>query len=186
LVDPLSPRGRMTFAEAARLDPDEKPGELDAGRWVSVTKGTWRHGQILINIGAILRSYARANPGWSVSGADPGTKLGRDPDVLRGPDVAIVRLERVPTGKGEEGWLEGAPDVAVEVLGDAQSMGELTRKALDYLRAGAKQVWLADADSRSVVVYTSPDRARVVGPDEVLDGGDVLPGFSCRVSEFFE
>jgi len=36
------------------------------------------------------------------------------------------------------------------------------------------------------MVFTSGSQLQVLGPDETLDGGDVLPGFSCKVSEFFE
>lgn len=176
----------MTFEEAARLDPDEQPGELQAGRWVPVTRGTWRHGEVVITIGYLLKRYAKANPGWSVSGADPGAKLSSEPDTLRGPDVGLVRAERRPTGKGVDGWLDGAPDLAVEVAGDSQSYAELTRKALEYLAAGAQMVWIVDLDRSEVAVLTPPDRVRVVAADETLDAGDVLPGFSCHVAELFE
>jgi Uma2 family endonuclease len=176
----------MSFDEAARLDPDRRPGELDAGRWVPVTRSTWRHGQIVGNVYVLLRAYARAHPGWSVSVGDPGTKLGHDPDVLRGPDTAIVRADREPTGTGAAGWLDGAPDVAVEVVGDAQSVSEVTRKALQYLAAGGRMVWLLDPGPRRLLLFTPPSALRVLGPDEMLDGGDVLPGFSATVAELFE
>lgn len=177
---------QMTFEAAARLNPDESPGELDAGRWVPVTKNTWRHGEIAGNVYLLLRIYAREHPGWSVAVGDPGTKLGHAPDVLRGPDVAIVRADRRPTGRGTEGWLEGAPEVAVEVIGDSQSASELTAKALEYLAAGAKMVWVLDPEPGRVMVYTPPNQIRVLRSEDVLDGADVLPGFSCRVSEMFE
>jgi Uma2 family endonuclease len=186
MTHPLPNGPLMTFEEAAQLDPDEHPGELDAGRWVPVTKNTWRHGRIVSNVVVALKLYAKAHPGWSVSAGDPGTKLARDPDVLRGPDVAIVRQEREPTGKGAAGWLEGAPDVAVEVLGDAQTPSEIARKALEYLAAGARQVWVLDPDAEQVMLYTPPDHVRVVAKDGELDGADALPGFRCRVSELFE
>lgn len=176
----------MTFEAAARLDPDEAPGELDAGRWVPVTRSTWRHGEIAGNVYALLRVYARMHPGWSVSVGDPGTKLAHDPDVLRGPDVGIVQAERRPKGRGAAGWLEGAPDVAVEIVGDSQSASELAAKALEFLDAGAKMVWVLDPEPERVMVYTPPNQIRVLRRDEVLDGGDVLPGFSCRVAEMFE
>jgi hypothetical protein len=35
-------------------------------------------------------------------------------------------------------------------------------------------------------VLTPPNQIRVLRRDESLDGGDVLPGFSCRVGEMFE
>ena len=60
------------------------------------------------------------------------------------------------------------------------------RKALDYIRAGAAAVWLLDAEVEQVVVVTAPNLVRVLARDEVLDGGDVLPGFACAVSDLFE
>lgn len=151
-----------------------------------MTRNTWRHGVIVGNAYALLRQYAREHPGWSVSVGDPGTKLSRGPDVLRGPDVGIVRAERVPQGHGSEGWLEGAPDVAVEVVGDAQSASDHAKKALEYLGAGAKMVWVLDGDAERVIFYTAPDHVRVCGRDEQLDGGEALPGFVCSVADLFE
>jgi len=176
----------MRFVDAAQLDPDAEAGELDQGRWVPVTRGTWRHGAVVVNVAVLLKQYARSHHGWSVAAADPGTKLARDPDVLRGPDVAIVREERVPTGRGEEGWLDGAPDDAVEVIGDAQAHSDVAAKALEYLGAGAGMVWVVDAERQRVVVYTPPDRVRVLGRDDALEGDAVLPGFRCVVRDFFE
>ena len=102
---------------------------------------------------------------------DPGAKLQRDPDTLRGPDVGVVRAEREPTGRGAEGWLDGAPDLAVEVAGDSQTVSELTQKALEYLRAGARLVWVIDADARRVLELTPPDHVRLLGghPRQRLD-----------------
>jgi Uma2 family endonuclease len=176
----------MTFEAAAALDPDLHPGELDRGRWVPAATETWRHGTLVANITVLLKQYARAHPGWSVAAADPGTKLARDPDLLRGPDVAMIRAERVPTGKGVDGWLEGAPDLAVEVAGDSQSHAELAGKALEYLAAGAKCVWVVDANQEKVVVYTPPDHVRVLGSGDRLEGGEAFPGFECQISELFE
>lgn len=138
------------------------------------------------NVYAVLRAFAKANAGWSVSINDPGTKLAEGPDVLRGPDVAMVRVERVPTGKGADGWLDGAPDVAVEVIGDRQSHSDLATKALEYLAAGAKMVWVVDAEKERVVLYTPPDHVRVLRSDELLEDATAIPGLSCRVAEFFE
>ncbi len=177
---------RMTFEEVAELDPDRDGGELEAGRFVPVTRNTWNHGVIVGNAYAALRTYVRAHPGWSISVGDPGTKLQGNPPTLRGPDVGVIRAERVPSGKGVAGWLEGAPDLAVEVSGDAQGWSELMTKALEYLGAGARMVWLLDPDARRVVVCTPPSSVKVLGPNDALEGGDVLPGFRCAVSELFE
>jgi Uma2 family endonuclease len=175
----------MTFDDAARLDPDEHGGEIDHGAWKPVTRGTWRHGEIVAKVTFLLQLYAREHSGWSVATGDPGTKLGRDPDILRGPDVGVIRTERRPEGKGEAGWLEGAPDVVIEVVGDTQSVSDLGKKAAEYLAAGARAVWVLDPEPRRVMVFSPPDRVHVLGPDETLEGGEALPGFRCVVAELF-
>ena len=185
-MDPRRDGPILTFAEAAEIDADEQPGEIDAGSFLPMTRGTWKHGAVVANAVVILKAYAKAHPGWSVATADPGAKLASNPDVLRGPDVAIVRAERVPTGRGTDGWLEGAPDLAIEVVGDSQTHSDLARKALEYLHAGARMVWVVDPERARVVLYMPPDHVRVLGSDETLDGGDALPGLQCRVAEFFE
>jgi Uma2 family endonuclease len=178
------PGDEMTFEEAAFLDHDETPGELVAGRFVPVPKSTWRHGKIMVKTGILLELYAREHPGWSVAVGNPGTKLRHDPDTLRRPDVAVVRAERVPEGRGADGWLEGAPDLAVEIVGDSQTVSELVGKAAEYLVAGAKMVWVLQPEASSILVLTS-NHARMLEPDALLDGGELLPGFSCRVRELF-
>ena len=175
-----------TFERAAALDPDESPGEIVDGELVPVSRSTWIHGAIVASIVVLLKLYARKNPGWSVSTCDPGTKLRRSPDSLRGPDIGVVRRERVPAGKGEAGWLQGAPDLAVEVAGDSQTVSDLLEKGYDYLAAGARMVWIVDPDTRRVTVMTPPDDLRELGAADVLDGGPVLPGFRCEVAELFE
>lgn len=186
MTQPSATGSVMSLEEASTLDAEEMSGELVNGKWVPVTRGTWRHGRITGNVVFALKLYAKKNTGWSVATADPGTKLRKDPAVLRGPDVGVIRAEREPTGRGTDGWLEGAPDVAVEVLGDDQTTSELLKKALEYLSAGSKMVWLVDPDARQVVVVTPPDRIRVLGPGETLEGADVLPGFAHPVADLFE
>lgn len=176
----------ITFEEAARLDPDEYPGEIDRGRWVPVTRNTWRHGELLINIGTLLRLFVREHPGWSVSGGDPGARLSREPDILRGPDIGVIRRERRPQGRGAAGWLQGAPELAIEICGDDQTPGSLAKKALEYLSAGSRAVWVVDGASEQVIVYTPPDRVKVLERDDLLDGQEALPEFRCQVAELFE
>lgn len=175
----------LTFEDVAGFDPDEHAGELVDGRWVPVTRNTWRHGELVHRVSMLLGDYQRLHSGWSISVGDPGTKLAANPDKLRGPDLGIVRVDRVPTGRGAEGWLQGAPDVAVEVMGDDQTPAQLAKKALEYLAAGAKQVWLVDGTAESVMVYSPPNHIAVLTTDEMLDGGEALPGFACKVAAIF-
>lgn len=185
MSEPAREIPRLTFEQAAAAAPEVR-GELDGGRFVPVTRNTWRHGEVVARVTLLFGLYAREHAGWSVSAGDPGAKLTHDPDTLRGPDVGIVRAERRPAGRGAAGWLAGAPDVAVEVVGDAQGHSDLAKKALEYLAAGARAVWVVDPGPRRVVVYTPPSSVAVLGAEDVLDGGDALPGFRCSVAELFE
>ena len=179
-----------TFERAAALDPDVSPGEIVEGEFVPMSRGTYRHGGIAARIVYLLMRHLEDNPGWFVATNDPGTRLKRNPDTLRGPDVAVLRESRVPTGKGVDGWLDGAPDIAVEIVGDSQTTSELMKKAADYLQAGAQRVWIVDPDKEILLVLSPPAHAQVLGvqilgPTDILDGGDVLPGFRCEVAKLF-
>jgi Uma2 family endonuclease len=176
----------MTFEEAARLDPDRMPGDLIEGRWVPDEDPGWWAGVIAGNVLAALGRYCRNNPGWSVAGGRPGVKLRHDPDTLRGPNVALIRACRIPKGTGVDGWLEGAPELAAEVVGRGQNATVLAKKAMEYIRAGSRMVWILDGEPKLLMLITADSQLRILGEDDVLEGGDVLPGFSCKVSEFFE
>ncbi|MEO1576501.1 MAG: Uma2 family endonuclease, partial [Pseudomonadota bacterium] len=68
---------------------------------------------------------------------DPGFILARDPDTVRGPDVAVLRHENYPEDDMEHRFVTGAPDLAVEVLSKSDRPGAVAAKTRDYLRAGA-------------------------------------------------
>jgi Uma2 family endonuclease len=59
-------------------------------------------------------------------------------------------------------------------------------KVRDYLAAGTRQVWIIDPKRRSVTVHRPDADPHVLGPDDLLEGGDLLPGFSLRVSRLVE
>jgi Uma2 family endonuclease len=176
----------MTFDAASKLDPDASRGEIERGEFISLTNSTWRHAFILINIGSLLRSYVRTHREWKVGGGDPGCKLEHDPDTLRGPDVGLVRRERLPTGKGAQGWLEGAPELVVEILGDSQTVAELLKKASEFLTAGARMVWLVEPDAERVLVITAESVTRVFGKNDMLDVSESFPGLAFPVADVFE
>jgi hypothetical protein len=62
----------------------------------------------------------------------------------------------------------------------------MIKKALDYLEAGSQAVLLLDAEPQRAILVTPPGQLQVLERDHTLDLGHVLPGFTCRVGEFFE
>jgi Uma2 family endonuclease len=78
-----------------------------------------------------------------------------------------------------------APNLAVEVLSESNTPGEMARKRREYFAAGVQLVWLVDPRTRTVEVFTSPEQSVLLHADHTLGGGTVLPGFTLSVRELF-
>jgi Uma2 family endonuclease len=62
---------------------------------------------------------------------------------------------------------------------------EVHRKLLDYLRFGTRLVWLVYPGTRTIAVHDGK-QASVLNEEALLEGGEVLPGFSLPVRRVFE
>ncbi|MCS7191923.1 MAG: Uma2 family endonuclease [Armatimonadetes bacterium] len=175
----------MTIEDLRQISEDEHPGELVRGEWVEVSRPTFQHGRLTNRIGRILGNFVEEHGLGEVVSGDPGFVLERRPDTLRSPDVAFVSKERIPSESTIDDWFEGAPDLAVEIVSKSQTAHDAGLKALDYLKAGTKMVWVIDPQSRTVAVYTPPNKIQILRENETLEGGEVLPGFQCKVSNLF-
>jgi Uma2 family endonuclease len=128
---------RMTLEEFQRLpESDEFLYELDAGLLVREPRPARAHGTAVILLGKHLADYALEHGG--VVTTETGYVLGEDPDTLRGPDVAYSRRDPAPYGGGPDGYISGAPDLAVEVLSPSNRWTDIRRKIDQYFAAGAR------------------------------------------------
>jgi len=106
--------------------------------------------------------------------------------LVRIPDVAFASWARVPGGRMPTDPVpQLVPDLAVEILSPSNSPAEMERKRREYFQAGVRLVWIVNADTRTVAVYTSPENPVVLGQAQTLDGGAVLPGFALSLTEYF-
>lgn len=168
------------------LTPDEQLCELVAGELVQEPLPGAEHGLVAATILGHLFRFVHERRLGHLFAAETGFVLARDPDTVRGPDVAYVSAERVAATVRRGPFFEGAPDLAVEVLSPGNRREEIAAKVRDYLSAGSRAVWVVDPDRRTVTVHR-PDREpeRLAGSD-VLAGGPVLPGFRLSLDEVFE
>ena len=144
-----------------------------------------RHGNVAIQIGILLGTYVRQNRLGEAFAAETGFVLRRNPDTVRAPDFAFVSNDRLPPGDMPTGFLELAPDLAVEVVSPGDTASEVREKVLGWLFAGSRLVWAVDPGERTLTTYRSIEDVRTIRGSDILDGGDVLPGFSCTVEELF-
>ncbi len=165
-------------------EEDDRRYELVEGRLVVSEPPGWTHGGIATRIAVALYPHVRAHRLGEVV-VESGYVLARRPDTVRGPDVSFVRADRLPAREVAHRFFEGAPDLAVEIASPDDRAAEVARKVAGYLRAGTRAVWVVYPDTRTVVVHAPDGLARLLGPDDALDGGDVLPGLALPVAELF-
>jgi Uma2 family endonuclease len=158
--------------------------ELVRGEVIEVPPPTRPHGFVCLNVGRILGNYTFQQGHGYVAGNDSGVILERDPDTVRGPDVALYEDAQAYADLHPK-YGRVPPRLAVEVLSPHDRLGKVMRKITDYLRNGVELVWLIDPETRNVTVHRPAKQPYVVEEDQDLTGEDVLPGFRCRVREFF-
>ena len=142
-----------------------------------------RHGICCSKIGRLLGNFADANKlGW-VTTNDTGVVLERGPDTVRGPDVAFWSITRQPVIP--DGYFEIPPDLAVEVLSPDDRRKDVRAKIKEYLFYGVPLIWLVDPENRIAWVYQGSPRGTELDEEDPIDGGSVLPGFSCKVADLF-
>ena len=168
------------------LTMPEVPGkrfELVDGELVEMPGTGLLHNALLGHVFVLLRSYVRAHDLGMVGVDGLGIVLRRDPDIVRVPDVSFVARDRLPKGALSESFLPFAPDLAVEIVSPSDRAAEVHAKVREYLDAGSRVVWVMWSPTRSVSVHRAGLPTVELGPDDELDGGDVLPGFRVRVRE---
>ena len=62
---------------------------------------------------------------------------------------------------------------------------DLRAKIKEYLFYSVPLIWLIDPETRTVTVYRGSVRGMELDESDTLNGSDVLPGFSCKVSDLF-
>lgn len=172
-----------TVEDLYQLPDDGRSYEIQHGLLLAEPLPGARHGRILSAIDYALSRFVRERRLGVVLCGDPGFLLSRSPDTLRGPDLAFVGRERFEAVGDVTTAFPGAPDLAVEVLSPNDRPGDVHAKVADYLAAGTRLVWIVDPEARSVLVYPPLLAPRVLQASDVLDGGEVLPGFSVQVDE---
>lgn len=168
----------MTAEEFEALG-DIGRAELVRGRVIYLPKPKPKHGRIAVRITVPLAEFVNQHNLGEVYAAETGFLVGRDPDSVRAPDVAFVRIE-VVAAHNEDEWFPHSPDLAVEVISPSESdrPGEVEDKVRMWLDGGARSVWVINPDRRSATIYRADGSEQSISENEDLRDDSVLPGFS--------
>jgi Uma2 family endonuclease len=175
---------RITPEQFAAL-PNRKDFELVDGQLVERhmgNKASW----VAFELAILLREFVRTNKlGWVFCG-DTGFRLDASrANTVRKPDVAFVRTGRLQGEEPSDSYDQLAPDLAVESVSPNDTVRELEEKIAEYLDAGVRLFWVIHPELRAVKVFRPDGSIIQLKNGEVLSGEDVIPGFSCKVSDLF-
>jgi len=182
-VPRMSPPALLTADELQHVYVPDKRVELVRGLLVVRELPGMRHARVAMDLALALGAHVRAAALGRVY-AEAGFTLASNPDTVRGPDVAFIRRDRIPDPE-PTGFAHFAPDLVVEVISPGDRAGEVLAKVADWLSAGTRLVWVLDPARRVARVYRADGTEQILTADESLDGGDVVPGFSCPLREIF-
>lgn len=173
----------LTAEQYADLPDDGRLTELIRGRIVEMPQPTPAHGYYCANITGILRDYVRSRDLGRAVSNDIGVQTERDPDTVRGPDVAFYSYERVPRGPLPKGYWP-APELIFEVRSPSNTWRAINGKTSEYFATGVKAVCVLDPDTSLLWVYTADQPPRRLTADEEMTLPEVFPDFRIPVREF--
>lgn len=163
---------------------DIGPCELIDGRIVAMTPPGAEHGEMLFNLGAELKVFVRKQNLGRIVGGETGIYVQRNPDRVRGMDIAFISYQRMP-GPMPKTYLEVAPELVVEIVSPNDLWSQVRQKIAEYFAIGVDRVWIVEPETRSVLVYSSPTAFTQLEAGDTLVGEGALSGFSLPLAELF-
>ena len=172
-----------TEEDLLRTPRDGRKYELVDGQ-IRVSPAGARHGRVCIRLAIRLGAFVEEKQLGDVLDSSTGFRLPGG--NVRLPDLSFVARGRFAAEQVPEGFGGLAPDLAVEVLSPDDRPRDVLDKVGEYLQAGVRLVWVIDPKGRTAATYRSLTDVRRLGPDEWLDGEDVVPGFRCRLADVID
>jgi len=156
--------------------------ELIEGELIEVSPQGRTHGRILANLTYFLKQEMRVRPSGELLVGDVGFILARNPDTVLAPDLAYVAAERLIDAG--DGYLELAPNIAIEVISPSNIAAVIARKIEIYLAASVTEVWVVRPCERKLVIQRSNTPAEILRPGDTLES-TVLPKLSLPIEDVF-
>jgi Uma2 family endonuclease len=163
---------------------DIGPCELIDGRIAAMSPTGGRHGIIESRLGSALSFFVQQHDlGWVLTG-EVGVYIRRNPDRVRGADVVFLSREGWPEGP-PGGFLEGTPDLVVEIMSPNDRWQEIRQKIAEYFSIGVRWVWIVEPENRAVLVFQSSTDFQQFGAEDIIAGEGPLQGFTLPVAGLF-
>jgi len=179
------PQGQWTYDDFLRLPDDGVRYEVIQGVLYMTNAPDPEHQYAVVKITTTLDVFVSAHQAGVVYAAPIEVHLPGIAQPVQ-PDICFIRQERRSI-VGRK-FIEGVPDLMVEVLSPSTARTDRRVKFDAYERAGAREYWIANPKTRTVEVYTlTPegyDLHGEFGPGEYVTS-PVLPDLKFLAESVF-
>jgi len=166
---------------------DEHRYELIEGELVEMSPTGEEHGDIASELNMRIRLFVKEQSLGRVTAAETGYVLWENPagkNTVLAPDVGFMSKSRLSSTRSSK-FVQGAPDLAVEVLSPTDSYPKTLKKVNLFLKYGTRIVWIVDPKDKTVAEHRPNTEPEIFDVSDTLNGGDVLPGFTLSVKDIF-
>lgn len=178
-----SPTALMTAEELLQLPRGYDRAELINGVLKIMPLAGILHGRTTARLSVPLASFV-----WEHDLGDVfpvGCQLTWNPDTVLGPDICFFSKERLQQAGEVEGYWQGPPDLAVEVLDPEDRPDEVEQKISWWFSFGTKQLWIVDPEHSTVAVCRSETDITTFSGSDYLEAPDLFPGFRISLDKIF-
>ncbi len=180
-------RMKWTSADLEFLPENDYRYEIIDGELYMTRAPHWKHQKVILAIGKFLDIWSNQSKlGETV--INPGIIFTDDNNVI--PDLIWISHERLESSVDEGGHFTSAPELVVEVL--SQKSNDIKRdkeiKLKLYSNRGVREYWIVDWQLKQVEVYRRQEAKLTLTITLINDDlitSNLLPNFSCQISDFF-
>jgi Uma2 family endonuclease len=179
------PQGEWTYEDWCKLPEDGYRYEVIAGVLYVSPPPSIPHQRISIALVGHFLDFLKMQPLGEILTAPVGVRLPRQPVPLQ-PDIVFIRTERL--GMVGEAYVEGAPDLLMEILSPSNWLYDRREKMQAYQEAGVAEYWIVDPHALTIDVYVLEQGAYgLLGQYRIgeVAHSQVLPGFGVPVETVF-
>ncbi len=179
----------LTVEEFERLPepPDGGKMELVDGEVIVMSPVGRKHGKIAGRLDRALGTFAEEH-GLGEVGLEVGFRLFPNRRTVRAPDVHIIAADQPEFLEDDEGFVLGAPALAIEVTSPDDRDAYLSRKVGEYLEAGSRRVWVVRPNLKAVTVHYPDGASRLFREGDTLtsdEAGFAVAGFELGLAHLF-
>lgn len=181
---PRTKNTRYTFEEFCELIPEGVKADLIEGVIYMASPDNLEHHSIYLWLSVIISCYLEEK---EILGRLFGSRIAFRINMENSPepDIAYIRPKRMHLLRS--GYVEGPPDLAIEIVSLESAIRDYEKKRQQYEAAGVQEYWIIDPLEQTMVCFA---RGRDGKFKKVKTKGGkihskVIPGFWVRPSWFW-